>query len=270
VLLLAAALPGAAAAEPRLQLKLAAFPGEAYANFSVVSLPPSYGALEIWLEGAVGEVQLSTVRVRLNETPLTAFVAVNPMPRGCRAIVRQGLTLSPEYNLRPQGENVLSFSAQDDGKLTYQGQFYLSLDVTATRPSAVGLRPTSSGSGVTAPVQHRPPDIRFTSEWPGNTAQSYLTLDAVVMDAEGLARIVIEVNGKDVEEVVLENEWPVRKAKGFMARSNPPGQVTGEGRRVVLSVPLKLGKGLTVVALRAENTMGLRARLDRTVERRDR
>src|SRR5438309_1559113 len=76
-------------AEPRVQLKLAAFPGSAFPNFSVLAIPAaSQGALEIWLEDAQGEIKLSSVRVSLNEVPMTPFVTTNALPRGCRTIVR--------------------------------------------------------------------------------------------------------------------------------------------------------------------------------------
>jgi hypothetical protein len=67
--------------------------------------------------------------------------------------------------------------------------------------------------------------------------------------------------------VRLGNEWPVRKHNGFMVARKVAGEVRGDGRSVWFSIPVKLGKDITVVALRAENTAGLRARADRTVQR---
>jgi len=79
-----------------------------------------------------------------------------------------------------------------------------------------------------------------------------LMLAAVVKDAEGLKRVVIEVNGKDEEEIVLENESPVRKRRGFMSSGKLAGEVTGDARLLRLSVPVKLGKAINVIAVRAE------------------
>lgn len=266
-LLLSSALAAQAAAEPRIQLKVPSHAGGAFPNFSTVVLPENHGPVEIWLEDALAEIQVSTIRVMLNESPMTPFVALNPLPRGVRAIVKIGASLNPDYTLRPSGENILAFAATDSGSVTYRAQFYLSLDAQASAPRLASVRSRAPIKEVEAPPQHRPPRVAFTSEWPSKTSEQFLTLAAEVVDDQGIVRVVLEVNGKDVEEIVLENEWPVRKQKGFVARGRPPGEVTGDGRRLALSIPVKLGKDLTVVALRAENSLGLRTRTDRVVER---
>lgn len=267
LLFLAAGLAAPAATEPRIQLKLPNFAGSAFPNFGVVALPASgYGPLEIWLENALAEVQVSTIRIKLNDTPMTPFVAINSLPRGFRAVVKQGASLSPDYNLRPAGENILSFTAVDESNVAYHGQFYLSLDPSATAPKLASVRPAPLRE-IEAPPEHRAPKVSFTSEWPRQTEEQFLNVDGLVEDAEGIRRVVIEVNGKDVEEIALENELPVRKHGGFMSHGKLAGQVAGDGRRMAFSIPVKLGKNLTVVAVRVENTLGLRARIDRTIER---
>jgi hypothetical protein len=259
---------GGAAAAPRILLKLPAFPGTSFSNFSSIALPASdHGPLELWVEDALGEIRTATLRVRLNDMPMTPFVTINPLPRGVRAVVRLGTSVSPDYTLRPNAENILAFSVEDQAGMRYQGQFYLSLEASLTAPRAVEMRPRAPVKAIEAPAEKLPPVIEIRSEWPARTKETMLTLEAQVTDAEGLRRIVVEVDGRDTDEIVLENEWPVRKHNGFMVSRKVAGEVKGDGRSVWFKVPVKLGKDITVVAVRAENTSGLRARADRTIER---
>src|SRR6266508_5194971 len=82
---------------------------------------------------------------------------------------------------------------------------------------------------------------RLPRDWSSDVCSSdlerTLMLEAEVSDAEGLRRIVLEVNGKDAEEVVFQNERPVRKKNGMVARGTMPGKVKGDGQRVVINVP---------------------------------
>ena len=114
---------------------------------------------------------------------------------------------------------------------------------------------------------YKPPIAKFTTEWPESTTERIIELNAEVTDAEGLRRITIEVNGKDVQEVVLENEQPVRKQNGFVARGKLPGTAVGDGRKITLSIPVTLNKELNVVAIRVENVLGLRTNINRTIQR---
>jgi hypothetical protein len=262
-----AALGAAAAAEPRIELRLAAFPGVTFPNFSSVIVPAEPGRLELWVQDALGEIQVSTVRVRLNELPMTPFVAVNPLPRGVRLLLKEGLTLNPEYRLRPTGENVVAVFAQDDTKTAYQGQFYVTIDPAATTPRAAPMRTRAPAREVAAPEQKLPPRVVFTSEWPARTTETLLTLLAEATDAEGISRLVVEVNGSDVDEIVMQNGIPVRKHRGWMTSGKAPGAISGDSFRLAVDVPVKLGKDVNVVAVRVENALGLRARLDRTVVR---
>lgn len=257
----------AAAGEPRIELRLAAFGGASFPNFASVLVPAEHGRMEIWVEDALGEIVVSTVRVKLNDLPMTPFVAINRLPRGVRLLLKEGLTLNPEYRLRSTGENVLSFVAQDETKTAYHGQFYLSIDASASAPKAAPMRTRAPAREVAAPEIKEPPGIAFTSEWPKRTDATTLTLLAEATDAEGISRLVIEVNGKDMDEVVLQNNVPVRKHAGWMSRGKAPGEITGDSQKLLVNIPIPLGKGLTVVAIRAENSMGLSTRLDRVVER---
>jgi hypothetical protein len=262
---LAAAASGGA---PQIALKLPAFPGSSFPNFSSVAVPAlDHGPLELWLEDALDEVRTATLRVRLNDMPMTPFVNINPLPHGVRAVVRLGTSVNPDYTLRPNSENILAFSVEDQAGMKYQGQFYLRVEAGLTVPRSVETRARAPVKAVEAPAEKLPPVIDIRSQWPARTTESILDLEAEVTDALGLKRIVLEVNGKDTDEILLENEWPVRKHDGFMVAHKAAGEVRGDGRSVWFSIPVKLGKDITVVAVRAENAAGLRARADRTVER---
>jgi hypothetical protein len=261
------ALAAPVLAEPRIQLKVPPFPSGTFPNFSSVTLPSSgYAALEIWVEDALAAIQVSTARIRLNEMPMTPFVAINPLPGGVRVIIKLGVTLSPEYSLRKDSENVLTFEATDTTKVAYHARFYLTIDPAASVPRLAAMRRASTPE-VVAPTVKLPPEVKFTSTWPTRTHDTTAVLVADVSDAEGLTRVVIEVNGKDVEEIQLENERPVRKRDGFIARGSLPGEVVGDSRHLTISVPIQLPKNIIVVAIRAENALGLRTRIDRVITR---
>ena len=261
-------LRSTAAAEPSMTLRLPAFQNAVFPNGSSIVLPSSgHGDVEVWLQDALAEIQVSTVRIRLNEVPMATFTTINRLPRGVRAIVKMGLSINADFSFRPGRENLLTFSATDASSVTYQAQFYVSLSPEAEVPRLAAQAPVRTPQReVVAPPQVFPPTIAFTVNWAEKTPDRILTLDAEVSDREGLRRVVLEVNGRVVEEVVLENELPVRKQRGFIARSRLPGSVTGDGRRVTVSIPVSLDRRLNTVALRAENVSGLIGYADRTVE----
>jgi hypothetical protein len=232
-----------------------------------VVLPESgHGNVEIWVEDALAEIQVSTVSVRLNDTPMAAFLTVNRLPRGIRVIVRMGASVNPDFAFQAGRDNRISFSAADSSRVTYRAQFYVTVNSTATTARLADRAPARPPvREVAAPGQVFPPTVTV-AEWPVKTGERVLTLEAEVGDREGLRRIVIELNSKAIEEVILENELPVRKQRGFIAKGKLPGSVTGDGRRVVISIPVKLDKPLNTVGVRAENLSGLSGYADRTVE----
>ena len=264
---LALGLSAQAQAEPLLTVRFPAAQGVAFPNFSSVLVPAAAaGTIEIWLEQALAAPQVSTIRVRLNEVPLTPFVSVNPVPRGVRLVVNLTRTLSPEYRLRPTGENLLAVSLSDEGQVSYQGQFYLIIDETVGAPRLAPSRTAMPVAPVTGPPQHVAPSVTWISQWPARGTAGTIQLEAEVRDVEGISRIVIEVNGRDVEEVLLQNGLPVRKQNGWIARTKLPGEVSGDSSALRIAIPVKIRKGLNVVAVRAENALGLRSRADRTIE----
>lgn len=254
-------------AQPTIRLRFPTHGDIQFENSSSLVVPPGVASLEIWVRGTLADISVSSVRVRLNEMPMTPFVSINQLPRGVRLIVKFGATLSPDYNLKRETENLLTFDAVDTGRVSYRGQFYLILDENASVPHLAPTRVSPTRPEVEPAPLQRPPQAAFTSEWPARSAERVLQLAAEVTDNEGIRRIVVEVNGKDVEEVLLENEQPVRKKNGWIARGALPGTVTGNGKKITLLIPVSLGKEINVVAVRVENLLGLRTRIDRTVQR---
>jgi len=257
-----------AAAEPTMTLKLPVFGTTAFPNGSSIVLPESgYGNVEIWLQDALAEIQVSTIRVRLNEVPMATFITTNRLPRGVRVIVRLGASVNADFSFRPGRDNVLSFAAADTSNVEYQAQFYVALNGAATAPRLADRAPVRPAAReVAAPAQVFPPTVRITSQWAAKTSDRVITLEVEVGDREGLRRVVVELNSKAIEEVILENELPVRKQRGFIAKGKLPGTVTGDGRKLVIAIPVTLDKPLNTVGIRAENLAGLTGYADRTVE----
>jgi hypothetical protein len=270
-LLLATALHAAAAtaaAQPRIELRIPGFDAAVFDNHGVVSVPATAtDTLEVWFLDVLAPLQISTLRVRLNDMPMTPFVSTFPLPRGLRVVVRLGATLHPDYQLRTSGENVLFMTVIDQQRASYEGRFTVAVDSTAEAPrGAVARSAVAPVSVVAAPVPV-PPVIRLLGEWPASTRERTVTLDVQVEDPSGLLRVVIEVNGKDVQEVVLQNGLPVRKENGWVARGRVPGEVVGDSQRLHLSIPVRLTRDINVIAVRAENTGNLRTRATHSVER---
>lgn len=257
-----------AQAEPEISLKLPRFPSNSFPNGSSVVFPASpSGDIEVWLQDALAELQVSTVRVRLNETPMAAFLTINRMPRGLRVILKMGASINPDFSLRSDRTNTITFSAQDASNVGYEAQFFVTLDPAITQPKLADRAPMRPPiRQVIAPAQISPPRVRLTANWPARSADRVLTLEAEIADPEGLRRIVVEVNSKAVDEVILENELPVRKRSGFIAKGQLPGSVTGDGRKIFIAIPVTFDKRLNTVAVKAESRSGLTDYATHTIE----
>jgi hypothetical protein len=228
------------------------------------------GAAEVWLQNAASEIRLSSIRVHLNEQSVSTFVSTNPLPNGVRMILRLDQTLNPVLRIRPDMENMLVFEAMDQLENRYKARFFLSVDASIAAPkiSAVShaIEPPSV---IQPPPEYETPAFHWDQDLPAETTSELVVLQVTVTDRQGLRRLVIEKNGKDVEEIILENGRPVRKAKGFRVSSKLPGTVDGDGKSLTISVPVELKKGVNTIVVRAENLVGLRASTDRTIQRKD-
>jgi hypothetical protein len=107
----------------------------AFANSARLSVPsPDPRVIDIYLAGANSEIQLSSIRVTLNQMPIMTLVSVYSMTRGARASVRLAESINPDMKLKPTGENVLAFEAMDSSRTRYTGQFFITVGTAATSP----------------------------------------------------------------------------------------------------------------------------------------
>lgn len=260
-----AVVPSDAWAEPVIDLRLgtARFPNGA----SIIVPATLSDPINVWLDDALAIVEVSTIRVLLNGTPMSAFMSVNRLPRGVRVIVRMGLSFGADFTLRKDAENVLTFSASDETKVTYNATFYLRPDEAATVPRLATLQRAARGDVTTAPRVALKPVVKLTTEVPGQTTAAVLEIGVEAGDGDGLRRVVIEVNGREEDGVLLQNERPVRQRRGWISAGGEPGSIGGDSRKVTLLVPVPLRRNaINVIVVKAENVHGLIERIDRTVQ----
>ncbi len=252
-----------------ITLKIPGFENAVFSPSHTILVPGArIGALEVWLRNAAAEISLSSIRVHLNEQSVSTFAATNPLPNGVRTILRLDQTLNPALRISPDAENMLVFEAIDQLGNRYKARFFLSVDLSIAAPRVGAASHLVEPTGVVQPPpEYETPSFQWDKDLPAETTDELIVLQVTVTDRQGLRRLVIEKNGKDVEEIILENGRPVRKAKGFRVSSKLPGTVEGDGKSLVVSIPTELRKGTNTVVLRAENLVGLRASSDRTIQR---
>ncbi len=242
----------------------------AFPNFSAVLVPsPDIRKIEILLRQAGSSIRLASVRVMLNHQSVATFVSLNPLPRGVRAVLDVGQTLNPAFHLRSEGENHLTFEALDQGGTSYHGQFFLLVDRQVATPQLSPLARQVLRDEVTAAPVYDAPAIVVGPDVPERISGKVLDLNAEITDRYGLRRVVLEINGKDVEEIVFQNGRPARKRGGFRVNKQLPGEVSGDGLRLSIAIPIELKKTVNTISLRAENVMGMRAQEGKTILRPD-
>jgi hypothetical protein len=265
-------IPGAAGtqqvshSEPRIVLALPAYGDVTFANFGAVAVPtPEVGLLQVIVSDARAELDISSIRMLLNNQPVSAFLTINPMVLGARVSVDFSRIANPAFKLRADGDNVLSFEALDRQRNRYFAQFLIRVQQDASRPQLLTDIRLPARKAFEPPPSYPAPRIRWISP-ATDVAQARTTvLEAEVLDEYGLRQVILEVNGKEIETVVLENGMPVRKRGGFRTPKRLPGTVEGDGRRLSISIPVELKKAINVLALRAENVRGMYASDGQTV-----
>lgn len=259
------ALSVAVSAEPVVELRLgtARFP----AGSSLVVPAGATDPLTLWLDDVPSAIQVGTVRVLLNGMPMNAFMSVNRLLRGIRVVVRMDLSFGAEFTLRRNTENVLSFSAIDEVRVTYNATFYLRPDDGTTAPKLATFQRAAPGAVATAPKVAVKPVVTVTTDVPAMTTAAVLEIGIEATDEEGLLRVVVEVNGREEDAVLLQNGRPVRQRRGWTSPGSEPGTVDGDSRQVRMLVPVPLRKNaINVVVAKAEDVTGLISRVDRTVQ----
>lgn len=176
-----------------------------------------------------------------------------------------GMDSSP----RPPRSNQLTFEALDQEGNSYHGQFFLMVDPQVAVPQLSPLARQVLREEVKSAPVYDAPAIVVGPDVPDRIDGKVLDLKAEITDKYGLRRVVLEVNGKDIEEILFQNSRPARKRGGFRLSKQLPGEVSGDGLRLSIAIPVELKKSVNAVSLRAENVMGMRAREGKTVLRSD-
>jgi len=250
-----------------LELKFPEYQSAAFPNYTTVLVPSTnLRKIELFLRDCLAEVQVSTVRVKLNGHPISMLLNLNPLPRGVRVIVDLGLSTNPEFKIKAEGYNQIDFEALDDSRNKYLGQFFIKVDPKVQRPQSAPMPPTPDQPTRKSP-KPEPPQIQIDASLPRETEQERITLLATVSDPIGLKRVTLEVNEKDSQEAFFDRGKLVRVRRGFWEGAKPPGSISGDEQSLKLEIPIKLKKGQNTIVIRAENSAGLRSREERTIER---
>lgn len=257
----------------QITLRFAAHPERTFTNFSSIAVPwVEVPKLEIFLQNALSEIEISSVRVLLNGRPVSVFAKAFPAPRGVKVILGLDATRGRDYRLSESGQNFLEFQARDQLGNAYHGQFVLSVAPLIDVPQKSTEEPSKAPSALQARPRHQAPVIEWEGAATSVVRRKVIWIEAEISDQSGLRRVVIEVNGKDVEVIELYNGLPMRTRQTFFAfaAKGLPGAVTGDGHRLRISVPVKIGRRMNKITLRAENTLGLTGVQSRTVVREKR
>lgn len=251
---------------PAIWLSLPAYGEVTFPNFSAVAVPTTeVGALQVIVREARTDLDISSIRVLLNNQPVSAFLTVNPTVLGARVGFDLSRVANPAFKLRPDGDNVLSFEALDRQRNRYFAQFLIRVNPGLARPELLSDVRLPVRRAFEPPPSYLPPQIRWISPAADVAQTRILLLQAEVSDDYGLREVILEVNGKEIETIVLENGMPVRKRGGFRTAKKLPGTVEGDARRLLIHIPLELKKRINVLAVRAENIRGIYASDGQTV-----
>lgn len=136
--------------------------GATFANFARIPVPtPDLRSIEVVLSDARAEIQLGSVRVSLNQTPVLTLTTLYALPRGVRVVVRLSESLNPDLKLTASGENLITFEATDDQRMRYRGQFSILVGSSTTgnapAPIAIPSAPSNTPAAENADDVDSPP-----------------------------------------------------------------------------------------------------------------
>jgi hypothetical protein len=251
---------------PAVVLVIPDYAGARFGNFSSILLPNAGpGKLEVILSNAASSITVHSVRMMLNNQPMAVFLATMPMTDGLRTVLDLQRASHPSYRLRPEGENSLTFEAVDQTGNRYFGQFFLRVAPGLSKPELAPAQPTVLQKAFEPPPSHQPPQIQWLPTDQPQVGGRTVWFKAEITDDYGLRAVILEVNGKELESIVLENGSPTRKRGGFRTARSLPGTVQGNGMRLTIEIPVELKKAVNVLAIRAENLRGLYGASSRTL-----
>ena len=215
----------------------------------------SVPTLDLMLVDARAEVDLDTVSLMLNGNQIIGFARRGKTPTGLRLVVDRESVRHPHLALAE--DNHLQFAAADMEGNRYRGEFDLRIsdDVAGIRLVAAGVLSQPVLQEVAKPNASAP-TIKLLADPEvvpdGNSWQ----LVAEVQDDSGIQAVVVLVNWKEYERVQLRNGFPSRQRQG-RRKAGLPGSVTGDSHRLMLDIPVPLGKRLNSITLRATNSHGI-------------
>lgn len=263
--------PTVSPSQPQVLISFPKYQVPAFPNFSVVEIPnSSLPAIEFDLIGFPAQLSISTVRVYLNDKPLTPFLKIFRKTDGARILVELEQVPVGSTYLQPDVENLLVLLVADKLGRRYTGRISLIPKSSVVQPQLVTQRLQHSNP-VVPPPEPPPtsPKIFWASELPDATTQENLMLHVQILDDYGLRYARIELNNRVIETIVVEAGIPTRKRGDFRRASNLPGSVSGSGKHLVVTIPLRLKKNANIIAVYAENIKGLNGFSKKTIIRHE-
>jgi hypothetical protein len=236
-------------------------------NFAGVAIPSTeVGVLEISLRNSQAEIEPSSVRLLLNGQSVSALSNLYPTPFGMRVVFDNSRVANRDFHLRPDQDNVVAFEALDRNGNRYVGRFLIRVQSGLPRPAEISGRLFADLKPFEPPAAYRASSIRWALGPENESSGGRIAAFRVeIVDEYGLREVTLELNGKEIETVALENGVPVRKRGGFRSWKRFPGSVEGDGRRLQIDVPVELKRGINVLTVRARNIKDMYASDSRTI-----
>lgn len=239
-----------AAASPSLELRVGSGPTLSSGVSAGVG-PDGAPICDLRLMNARADIDPESVTVSLNGTSITGFGSCNMMPGGARLRIDCRTQDHPDLALR--SENRLTFSCEDTLWNSYRGKFVLRVS-------------NSKGeSRLLAPPSPDTPDVLVAKSNHGGVPSVSLSVPtahrgprtarvvAEVRDMLGIRSVVLELNWKEFERIVMQNGFPSRRRGRFRFSRAMTGGVEGHNEHLRLEIPIPLARGGTNVGIRGEN-----------------
>ena len=250
---LALCLAVPAAASPSLELRVGS--GPAFSSGVTIGVAPdSAPVFDLRLTDARADIDPESVAVSLNGTSITGFASFNRMPRGARLIVDRRTQNHPDLALR--SENRLTFGCDDALGNSYRGEFVLRVS-NAESDSRLLLPPGPDTPGVLVENSNRggAPSVALSVPEAHRGPRTARVI-AEIRDMQGIRSVVLELNWKEFERIVMQNGFPSRRRGGFRSSRALTGSVEGDTKHLRLDIPIPLQGRETNVGIRAENVQG--------------
>ena len=253
IVALALCLTVTAAANPSLELRLGS--GPAFSSGVTIGVGPEAAPVfDLRLMDARADIDPESVAVTLNRTSIKGFASFNRMPCGARLIVDRRTQNHPDFALG--AENRLTFGCDDALGNSYRGEFVLRVS-KAESDSRLLLPPGPDTPGVLVDNSDRggAPSVGLSvSE--GRRGPRTARVVAEIRDMQGIRSVVLELNWKEFERIVMQNGFPSRRRGGFRSSRALTGSVQGDSKHLRLDIPIPLQGRETYVGIRAEDVKG--------------